>query len=241
MEIQQSAKLIDARAAFSDFIERYPESTKLDDAKFRLGEINSYIFLSTYPAPEKLTYTVQKNEVITKVATKMRTTPELIMRANDLRGIMLRIGQRLTVAPADFSLVIDRRAKKVVMLNNGKFFKQYPMVSWPGFHPAHGNDAGAKKAAPTPKPPKVTGKVTERIAWSNGLRVSPFDKGKEQAYAEADHWIVISPSGHSLYTDRDPSGAQQPNKPPGGGYGLAPDAMQELAAMINKNTPVTVE
>ena len=32
-----------------------------------------------------------------------------------------------------------------------------------------------------------------------------------------------------------------PNKPPGGGYGLAPDAMQELAAMLNKNTPVTIE
>ena len=112
VELQQSAKLIEARTAFTDFVERYPESTKIDDAKHRLGEINSYIFLSTYPAPEKPTYTVQKNDVITKVAAKMRTTPEFIMRANDLHGTMLRIGQTLTVAPADFSLVIDRRTRR---------------------------------------------------------------------------------------------------------------------------------
>ena len=54
----------------------------------------------------------------------------------------------------------------------------------------------------------------------------------------------ISPGGHSLYTEtgaRPVPGAPAPQKPPGGGYGLAPDAMQELAAVLRKNDPVTID
>jgi LysM repeat protein len=234
-ELQQSEKLLEARTALSDFVERYPESTKLDEAKDLLGEINMRIFLSNYPAPEKEAYVVQKGEVILKVAAKMHTTPELIMRANDLRSTMLRIGQRISVSPSDFSLLIERGRSKVVVLNNGKFFKQYTSTAAMAPLPARAAAASEKKGAPTPKPPKIVGKVTEKIAWRNGQRVTPFDK----AYLEADHWIVISPAGHSLYTSH--VDGQPPNKPPGGGYGLAPDAMQELAAILNKNTPVTIE
>ncbi len=248
VELQQNAKLIEARAAFTDFIERYPESTKIDDAKYRAGQINSYIFLSSYPAPEKLTYVVQKNDVITRVAAKMRTTPEMILKANDLHGIMLRIGQKLMVSPGDFSVLIDRKNQKVVLLNNGKFFKQYPFIGTSGQHAPKIGASAPKKGAPTPRPPKLIGKVVEKIAWRSGQRVTPFDKDKGEAYADADHWIVISPGGHSLYTDHETTDAPppktdttQPSKPPGGGYGLAPDAMQELAAMLNKNTPVTID
>lgn len=241
VELQQSAKLVEARAAFMDFIERYPQSSKTEEAKNRVGGINSYIFLSTYSAPEKISYTVQKNDVINRVAVKMHTTPELILKANDLHGFMLRIGERLTVSPAEFSVTIDRRNHKVVLMNFGKFFKQYPIMDGAGMkggQPA--TPAPGKTAAPTPRQPKIGGRVTEEIAWNKGQRVTPFDKDKGEAYAEADHWIVISPSGHSLYTDHG-SDAPPATKPPGGGYGLEPEAMQELAAMLNKNTPVTIE
>ncbi len=238
VDLQQSAKLVEARDGFSRFLEHYPESSKAEEVRSRLGEINSYIMLSNYPAPEKTYYVVQKGEVIGRVAIKMHTTPVLIMKANDLHGTMLRLGQRLSVAPTEFSLVIDRRNRKVVLNNYGKFFKQYPFVS--GAEPKVAAGQGGKKPAVTPRPPKLTGKVTEEIAWSNGQRVTPFDKDKGEAYSDADHWIVIQPAGHSLYTDHGPD-APPPNKPPGGGYGLEPEAMQELAAMINKNTPVTIE
>ncbi len=231
--LQQSGKLLDARAAFAAFVERNPDSSKIDDAKSRLGQINSFIFLSNYPSPEKETYVVQKGDVIMRVAAKMRTSAETIMKANDLRGTMLRIGERITVMPADFSLVIDTKDKDVVVLNAKKFFKQY---SFAAAGPATPKPGGKK--APPVKTPKIAAKVVDKIAWANGQRVTIYDKG--DAYADADHWIVIAPSGHSLYSDR-PGADGKVNKPPGGGYGLSPEDMQELAAMINKNTPVTIE
>lgn len=236
VELQQSAHLIQARSAFTDFLEHFPESTKAADVKSRLGTINAYIYLSTYPAPEKQTYIVKKGDLIQRVASKLKTTPELIIRQNNMQGFMLRYGQKLLAAPAQFSIAIDRRKRRVVLLNNSHFFKEYQMAAAEPVPATSG-----KKVARTPKPPKVTGKVTDEIAWSNGQRVTLFDKDKGEAYNDADHWILIAPSGHNLYTEHPPDSKDPPNKPPGGGYPLSRKDMQELASLLSKNSPVTIE
>jgi LysM repeat protein len=237
LAVEQSGNLLEARTVYTDFIERYPESTKIDDAKNRLGEINTRVFLSTMPAPEKQVYVVKSGDVLDRVARQTKTTSEYLVRANNIQPnaagkIILRIGQKLTIASGEFSLMIDRQRKKVVLLKDGKFFKQYPIVAMPAQAALI-----TKKGAATPKPSKVTGRVADRVAWKDGTRVTVADKG----FLEADHWIVISPSSHSLFTHHEPNDGSQFQKPPGGGYALAPEHMRELAAMLQKNDPVSIE
>ena len=117
------------------FVEHNPQSTKIDDAKELLGDINTTIFLSPIAAPEKEVYIVKKGDVVSRVAKAMHTSVELLLRANNLQNSMLRIGQKLTVSPGDFSLLISRKSDKVVLLEKGHFFKQYRhslMASHPG-------------------------------------------------------------------------------------------------------------
>lgn len=231
VETLQTGDLLGAREAFARFIDQNPHSLKLDAAKEYLGTINTDIFLSQKPAPEKQVYVVKKGDVLNKVARITKTTPELLMRANGLTGIMLRIDQRLYYSPAEFSLVIDKRNKKVVLLNRGKFFKQYPITTLP---PAK---AATKKGAPGPVV-KQQGKVIERIAWGpSGARVIFTDK----EYAQATFWISVSVPGHTIYSDPDPTSGEQPNKPPTGGIGVSPEAAAELGIMLNKGAAVTVE
>lgn len=231
VEILQSGDLLGARDAFTRFIEQNPHSLKLDDAKDRLGGVNTQIFLSQMPAPEKQVYVVKRGDVLNKVARITKTTPELLMQANGLTGIMLQIDQRLYYTPAEFSLVIDKRNKKVVLLNRGKFFKHYPITTLP---PAK---ASAKKSAPGPVV-KQQGKVVEKIAWGpSGARVIFTDK----EYAQATFWISLSVPGHTIYSDPDPASGETPNKPPTGGVGVAPEAASELGALLTRGAPVTVE
>ena len=230
---RQPGKLLEAREALTAFVERYPESSKIDEAKNLLGKINTDLFLSTRPAPEKEIYIVQRGDVINRVATKLKVTPELLMRTNSLEQTMLRIGQKLTIAPADFSVVISRKKDRVTLLNKGRFFKQYAIISWPPQH--------AKKALPAvakaPPLPKQTGKVKDKIAWLDGQRVIFTDKG----FWTAKFWIEISIPGCTLYPD--PEGAPEtPNsKPANGGIALAPEALTELGALLSKGDEVTLE
>ena len=228
--IRKSGKLIPARDALYGFIEQYPESTKSGEAKDMLGEINTQIYLSPYPSPDKEVYIVKKGDVIDRVAKHMKTTGEMIVKANNLKGIMLQIGQKLTVPVADMSLVINRKQDRVIVLNKGRFFKWYPIVAWP--------PQLAKKPAvggkPAPPMPKLAGKVTERMAWVNGGRVTYTDK----TYSQATHWIQTNIPHCTLHPVLD---EKAENRPPGGGIVLAPKALEELAALLNKGDPVTLE
>ncbi len=230
-QIQDGGDILATKAAWEDFIARYPKSSKADEAKDRLGQINISLFLSPVQTPEKTVYIVKPGDVITRVAAKLQSTPELVMRSNNLQGSMLRIGQRLIIAPADFTLAISRKDRKVVLLQQGKFFKHYPILAMPAHHQA----AADKKPA---KPQKITGRVTEKIAWKGGTRITFTDK----SYADADFWIQISPGGHNLYTEPGAEPGSDPaHKPPGGGYSLARESLQEMAALLRKGDEVTIE
>jgi LysM domain-containing protein len=104
-KLRQDGQLPEARAALTAFIQKYPTGVHADEAKDLLGEINIDILLSRTPSPEKEDYVVKPGDVLQKVAHKVKSTPELIMRMNSLNGTMLHI-----------------------VLNHGAFFKQYHLA-----------------------------------------------------------------------------------------------------------------
>jgi len=231
MAVLKSGDLLGARDALSRFVEQNPHSQMLDEAKEHLGNINSDILLSPKPAPEKQVYVVKPGDVLNKVARITKTSPDLLMRSNGLTGIMLRINQQILYTPADFSVLINKKEGKVVVLNRGKFFKHYPIRNTFG--------AAAPKKGATGPVPKQSGKVAEKIAWGpSGGRVIFTDK----EYPEAKFWVSFTVAGHTLYGEPD-AGTPQPanNKPPVGGIGLAPESVKELALMLPRGCPVTIE
>src|SRR5437867_11575690 len=155
-QLRQEGKQAEARDALVALIQKYAAGLHVEEAKDLLGEINVDILLSRTPSPEKEEYVVKPGDVLQKIANKLKTTPELIMRMNNLSGTMLHIGEHLLISHPDFSLVIERKAKVVVLLNHGAYFKQYHVRE-------------AKLSAR--QPPNVTTKVAETMAWRDGRRV----------------------------------------------------------------------
>src|ERR1043166_4726463 len=179
-KLRQDGKLPEARVALTTFIEKYPNGLHVEEAKDLLGEVNVDIFLSRTPSPEKEEYIVRPGDVLAKIAHKMKSTPELIMRMNNLNSTMLRVGERLLISHPDFSLVIQRKAKLVVLLNKGAFFKQYHVheVKLPGKQSAR----------------NVT-KVAEVMAWRGGKRVGFGTK----EFIGSTRWVRLRAPGHPIY------------------------------------------
>jgi hypothetical protein len=125
--------------------------------------------------------------------------------------------------------LINRKAKKVTLLNRGKFFKQYPIRSLPK------TSGDSRKTA---APGRLQGRVLQKIAWgASGGRVIFTDK----EFEGATHWISLSIAGHTLYAEPDAPSGMKVNKPPTGGIGIAPEAAAELAVLLTKGNPVTIE
>jgi len=231
--VTKAGKLVDSREALATFVEHYPESSKINEAKDLLGNINTALFLSARPAPEKKEYVVRSGDVISRVAKQLEVSPELLMRMNSLKTHNLQIGQRLIYAPAEFSLVISRKTDRVTVRNQGRFFKHYPIVSWP---PEHAKTAapGAKPAPPT----RQAGKVRDKVAWLDEKRVIFTETG----YWTSKFWIETSIRGCTLYPQPEKNAPETPSsKPTAGGITLARPALTELAALLSPGDPVTLE
>ncbi len=228
--VLQLGNFLESRIALADFVGRYPDSSKVDQAKEQLGKINIDIFLSSRSAPEKEVYIVRSGDVLSRVAAKLKVTPELLMRANNLQQSMLRTGQRLAISPSDFSVKINRKKELVTLYNQGRFFKQYPIHSW--------SNSLSKGTHSTTPHQKQVGKVRDKVALVAGHRVTFTDK----LYWDAKFWIETTLSGCTLYPDPDENAKDAPNaKPTNGGISLAPEALTELGALLSKDDPVTLD
>jgi LysM repeat protein len=220
-KLRQDGKLTETRDALIAFIQKYPSGLHVEEAKDLLGEVNIDIFLSRYPSPEKTDYVVQSGDVLVKIARKLKTTPELIMRMNNLSGTMLHIGEHLLISHPDFSIVIQRKAKVVVLLNHGVFFKQYHV--------------GEEKLPPK-QPSKIATKVAETMAWKDGKRVGLGSKD----YIGSTRWIRLNAAGYTLYSIADAAHPNLTQPPPPVGLGLAASDVEELSSLVNNHTSVTI-
>jgi LysM repeat protein len=222
VQLRQDGKLTEARDALIGFIQKYPSGKHVEEARDLLGEINVDILLSRHPSPEKTDYIVKSGDVLAKISRKLKTTPELIMRMNNMSGTMLHIGEHLLISHPDFAIMIHRKANLVVLLNHGAFFKQY-----------HVREA----KLPPKQPAKITAKVAETMAWKGGKRVGLGSK----EYLASTKWIRLAgAAGYTLYSVPDAARPNLEQPPPPVGLGLAATDIEELGSLVNSRTPVTI-
>jgi LysM repeat protein len=200
-------------------IQSFPDSAKSDDARKLLGDLNISEFFSPAPGSDKTEYVVVRGDSIAKIALKTKDAAELIFKANGLDSLTIQPGKRLIIPKGQFSLVINTKKGDVTLMNYGNFFRWY-------------------KPLEVRFPAKVAlgqFKTREKIAWSDGVRVAFGEK----KYLGSSRWIVINDGGITLYSETN---AQTPNtQKPGTGIMLGPADMEELFALVAKDTPVIVK
>src|SRR5207245_1978311 len=194
-QLRQEGKLAEARDALIAFIQKYPAGLHAEEAKDLLGEVNVDILLSRYPSPEKTEYVVVSGDVLAKIARKLKTTPELIMRMKNMSGTMLHIDEHLLISHPDSSILIQPKAKVIVVLNHGAFFKQY-----------HVREA----KLPPKQPPKITTKVAETMAWKDGKRIGIGSKD----YLASTKWVRLAGASGYLYSVPDSAHPNLDQPPP---------------------------
>ena len=221
-KLRQEGKLVEARSALTHFLQKYPTGKNTEAAKDLLGDVNMDILLSKYPSPEKKEYIVKSGDVLARVAAKNKTTPELIMRTNNLSNTMLRIGDRLLIYQPEFSLFIQRKAPSVTLLDKGNFFKRYHIKS---------------VKLPAKTQPRITARVAETMAWRDGKRVGFGTR----EYIGSARWIRLTAPGYVLYPEPEP-GKPEPGgvPPPPSGLGMAASDLEELSGLVNSKTAVTI-
>jgi LysM repeat protein len=220
-KLRQEGKLIEARDALLSVLQKFSTGQHVEEAKDLLGQVNVEMLFTDYRSPEKQEYIVRSGDVLAKIAHKTKTTPELIMRTNNLTNPMLRVGQRLLISHPDFSIFIQRKAQTVILLNHGNFFKRYHVKV-------------VKLSAK--QPPRISTHVAEVMAWKGGKRVGFGTK----EWVGSTRWIRLAQPGYFLFAVAESGRREESNQPPPPGLGLSLGDMEELSSLVNSKTAVTI-
>lgn len=213
---------IEARESIKNFITTFPDSARLAEATAALGRINLVLFRDTAATPANTVYIVKKGDSLAKIASVTKSNVEQIYWINQLSSINLQIGQQLLIPALNTSAVVNREKSTITVLNNGEFFKEYPIVSLTL------TGAAAKGDFET--------KVADRVARKGETRVAFGAKD----YAETVRFVLLSPGGVSIHPAPTPAedGTIPPNPT---GIVLSLADFNDIFALLKTGTPLTIK
>ena len=116
---------LQAKQLCQQALKQNPDAQTAAAAQQRLGEASVRLILSPAMTPDAAAYTVEPGDTLARIAKKMGTTIELLRAANPVRGDFIRIGQRLKVNKAVFSVVVDKSQNTLTLKNGEEVVKVY--------------------------------------------------------------------------------------------------------------------
>ncbi len=211
----------------TEITEVYQDSSRVQDARRVLGEMNLDRLFSRAPMPGKLEYTAARGDSLQLIAQRFRTTLSYIKRVNNLLGTVVHPNDHLIVYPLDLTLRVDLPNQRLTLLKEGRYFKDYTIT---GHH------------LPYPSLPEQTA-IGDKPAWLDSKKVQPTD----DRYAAARKWLqtISKPSkpGIIFCTAPEPppagaaSAAASPSSSSTGIY-LSEADIEELSTLVRVGAPV---
>jgi len=221
LELHRQNKFVPARDALRQWLIDHPDSELTAEAETGLGEINIQIVTTPVPAPEKEDYTVPSGDSLARIAKKFNTTVELVKKSNRLVSDVIRVGDRLRVCQTSFSVVVDKTANTLTLLDKGKFFKKYRV--------------GTGEYSTTPSGDfKIVDRLKEP-AWHKDGRIIPYGDTNNVL---GTHWLALNVPGYGIHGtwDEDSIGKQSS----AGCVRLRNAEIEELFILLPYGTPVTI-
>ena len=240
-EIEKARKLR-AEGKLSDAQELLHKQLRIDGkrpeakaARELLGEINTEMFFSTKMPFGKTEYVVKRGDTLWRIARQLDSTPEVIMRTNQMDSDRLRPGDRLLVPNAEFTVTLDLPNERAVVHTGDGFFKQYPIVA-----------INLRRSIQT----TITTRVKGVTFWKDGTIMAASSYPERLAGTPRLH---LATGGYTLYGVSEEEGfsesalevseAENKSAPAASslrGIALLKEDLAELQLLLNRGTPITI-
>lgn len=221
--LRDGGNLEAARETAYQIMDASRDSHSLESARQMLGEINIELALTPRDMKEKVDYTVQSGDSLARIAKNYKTNVELIQKSNNIKGSLIRVGDRLRILTGDFSIVVDKTDNLLDLYLNNRFFKRYRV--------------GTGKFDKTPEGDFL---VNDRIAQPTWWRPD----GKAIPYGDPDnllgtHWLSLNIRGYGIHGTWEPDTIGKELS--AGCVRLLNEDIEELFTLIPLNTPVRIQ
>ena len=214
-------ELLRARETYEKLIEKWPASNSVEKAKSELDRINMKILFSPISTPDSFTYDVMPGDTLTKIAKKHSTTVELLMKANNLKDGVIRLGRKLKVTKSTFSVIVDKSQNILTLKGDDRILKTYRVAT------------GINNCTPVGSF-KIVNKVVDPV-WYAHDAVVPAGSPKNIL---GTRWLGISQPGYGIHGSTDPTSIGRQST--AGCVRMHNKDVEELYAIVPVGTEVVI-
>lgn len=186
-ELQIKGKLLEAKQIYQRLIDEYPNASEVINWQKKLEEINIKLLFSSVITAKSVAYEVKPGDTLTKIAQEFKTTPELIMKSNNLSSDKIIPGRRLKVWTHPFSIVIDKSQNILILKSDEEIIKIYTVST------------GVNNSTPSGTF-KIINKLINPTWFKAGAVVPP---GSPENIL-GSRWLGFNISGYGIHGTSDP-------------------------------------
>ncbi len=187
-DYEKKGDLLKSREAVQKVMEKYPGSGNVSKTQEALDNLNIKLLFSSALTPDSFYYEVQKGDTLTKIAKKFNTTTELISKANRLSDANIKIGKKLKISKAKFSITVDKSQNILTLKADQDIVKTYRVST------------GKDSCTPVGTF-KVTNKLIDPPWYPSAGGMIP---AKDPKNVLGSRWIGLSKQGYGIHGTIEP-------------------------------------
>jgi LysM repeat protein len=124
-KLETEQDLLAAKGVYQKLVNEFPNLREVSDWQKQSEEINIKLLFSPIITPKSIEYEIKAGDSLEKIARDHKTTVELIMKSNNLKGDKVFPGKKIKVWTAPFSIVVDKSQNTLILKSDEEIIKTY--------------------------------------------------------------------------------------------------------------------
>lgn len=217
------SNFIEAKNKYQELVNNYPSSNEVMNWQKKIDDINIKLLFSPTVTLKTQLYEIKPGDTLVKIARQFKTTPELIVKSNNISGDRIFPGKKIKVWTAPFSIVVDKSQNILMLKADDEVIKTYNVST------------GANNSTPV-----GTFKIVDKIvnpSWFKPGAATPIAAGSPDN-ALGTRWLAISIPSYGIHGTNDP--ASLGKQVTQGCVRMLNADVEELYIIVPKETEVTI-
>ncbi len=219
--LESKGSLLDLKKAYQELINNFSGSNEVMNWQKKVEDINIKLLFSPILTPKSIFYEIKPGDTLLKIAKEFKTTPELIMKANNLQGDKIFPGEKMKIWTAPLNILVDKSQNILMLKSEEEVIKTY-IVS-----------TGANNSTPVGTY-KIVNKLLNPV-WFKAGAVVPADSPENVL---GTRWLGFDLRGYGIHGTTEPQNlGKQVTQ---GCVRMANQDVEELYIIVTQNTEVTI-
>jgi len=220
-ELEVKGQLLAAKNAYQELINNFPGSADIMNWQKRAEDLNIKLLFSPALTPKSIAYEIKPGDSLAKIAKEFKTTPELIIKINNISGDKIFPGKKIKVWSAPLNIVVDKSQNILMLKSDDEIIKTYVVST------------GANNSTPV-----GTFKVVNKLQNPTWFKAGAVVPAGSSDNVLGTRWMGFDLAGYGIHGTVDPQNlGKQVTQ---GCVRMANADVEELYIIIPVGTEVTI-